>query len=210
MNVIKVVIADDHQLFRNGIVSILQKDAQFEVVGDAADGNDFLKLLETKNVDVALVDLSMPGMSGQDVITQAKQLYPQTRFIVLTMHDEGQYVVKSVRSGAHGYLLKNVDENELKTAIKEVYAGRKYFNRHITELMINNMGVVENAAENELTPRELEVLKLVSEGRITKEIANQLSVSTRTIETHRVNMMKKLGVQNTAELITKAAKMNLI
>ncbi len=210
MNVIKVVIADDHQLFRNGIVSILQKDAQFEVVGDAADGNDFLKLLETKNVDVALVDLSMPGMSGQDVITQAKQLYPQTRFVVLTMHDEGQYVVKSVRSGAHGYLLKNVDENELKTAIKEVYAGRKYFNRHITELMINNMGVVENAAENELTPRELEVLKLVSEGRITKEIANQLSVSTRTIETHRVNMMKKLGVQNTAELITKAAKMNLI
>ena len=210
MNVIKVVIADDHQLFRNGIVSILQKDAQFEVVGDAADGNDFLKLLETKNVDVALVDLSMPGMSGQDVITQAKQLYPQTRFVVLTMHDEGQYVVKSVRSGAHGYLLKNVDETELKTAIKEVYAGRKYFNRHITELMINNMGVVENAAENELTPRELEVLKLVSEGRITKEIANQLSVSTRTIETHRVNMMKKLGVQNTAELITKAAKMNLI
>jgi two-component system response regulator NreC len=210
MNVIKIVIADDHQLFRNGIVSILQKEESFDVVGEAADGNELLALLEQKNVDIALVDLSMPGMSGQDVLVQAKQLYPNTRFIMLTMHDEGQYVVKSVRNGAHGYLLKNVDENELKLAIKEVYAGKKYFNRHITELMINNMGVVENEAENELTPRELEVLKLVSEGRITKEIANQLSVSTRTIETHRVNMMKKLGVQNSAELIKKAAKMNLI
>ena len=210
MNVIKVVIADDHQLFRNGIVSILQKDESFDVVGEAADGNELLSILEQREVDVALVDISMPGMSGQDVLVQAKQLYPNTHFIMLTMHDEGQYVVKSVRNGAHGYLLKNVDENELKLAIKEVYAGKKYFNRHITELMINNMGVVENEAENELTPRELEVLKLVSEGKITKEIANQLSVSTRTIETHRVNMMKKLGVQNSAELIKKAAKMNLI
>ncbi|MFZ9848743.1 MAG: response regulator [Flavobacteriales bacterium] len=210
MSAIKVVIADDHQLFRNGIVSILQKDDTFEVIGEAADGAELLTFLEKKNVDVALVDLSMPGVSGHDVLAQAKQNFPQTRFIVLTMHDEGQYVVKSVRNGAHGYLLKNADENELKTAIKEVFAGRKYFNRHITELMINNMGVVENDSENELTPRELEVLKLVSEGKITKEIANQLSVSTRTIETHRVNMMKKLGVQNSAELIKKAAKMNLI
>lgn len=210
MSKIKIIIADDHQLFRNGIVSILQKDNDFEVVAEAADGKELLNLLQNTEVDVVLVDLSMPGMSGQDVISNAKNLYPATRFIVLTMHDEGQYVVKSVRNGAHGYLLKNVDENELKTAIKEAYAGRKYFNRHITELMINNMGVVENQEENELTPRELEVLKMVSEGKITKEIANQLSVSTRTIETHRVNMMKKLGVQNTAELITKAAKLNLI
>jgi DNA-binding NarL/FixJ family response regulator len=210
MSIIKVVIADDHQLFRNGIVSILQKDDSFDVVGEAADGNELLALLEQKNVDVALVDISMPGASGQEVIVQAKQLSPTTRFIMLTMHDEGQYVVKSVRNGAHGYLLKNVDENELKVAIKDVFAGKKYFNRHITELMINNMGVVESEPENELTPRELEVLKMVSEGKITKEIASQLSVSTRTIETHRVNMMKKLGVQNSAELIKKAAKMNLI
>ena len=210
MSIIKVVIADDHQLFRNGIVSILQKDDSFDVVGEAADGNELLALLEQKNVDVALVDISMPGASGQEVIVQAKQLSPTTRFIMLTMHDEGQYVVKSVRNGAHGYLLKNVDENELKVAIKDVFAGKKYFNRHITELMINNMGVVESEPENELTPRELEVLKMVSEGKINKEIASQLSVSTRTIETHRVNMMKKLGVQNSAELIKKAAKMNLI
>ena len=210
MSIIKVVIADDHQLFRNGIVSILQKDDSFDVVGEAADGNELLALLEQKNVDVALVDISMPGASGQEVIVQAKQLSPTTRFIMLTMHDEGQYVVKSVRNGAHGYLLKSVDENELKVAIKDVFAGKKYFNRHITELMINNMGVVESEPENELTPRELEVLKMVSEGKITKEIASQLSVSTRTIETHRVNMMKKLGVQNSAELIKKAAKMNLI
>ncbi|MFM7023827.1 MAG: response regulator [Flavobacteriales bacterium] len=210
MHKIKVTIADDHQLFRDGIISILSKDSDFEVIDQAGSGEELMESLAAKLTDVVLVDLSMPGISGQDVIQQAKNRFPHLKFIVLTMHDDGQYVVKSVRSGAFGYLLKNADEKELKHAIKEVFAGRKYFNQHITELMINNMGVANNDNSLELTPRELEVLKLVSEGRITKEIADHLCVSTRTIETHRVNMMKKLGVQNTAELIKKAAKLNLI
>ena len=207
---IKVIIADDHQLFRDGIISILSRDKDFEVVAEVGNGEELLSVLSEKLSDVVLVDLSMPGIGGQEVIQLAKSKFPHLKFIVLTMHDDGQYVVKSVRSGAFGYLLKNADEKELKHAIKEVYEGRKYFNRHITELMIANMSVATTDGQLELTPREMEVLRLVSEGRITKEIADQLCVSSRTIETHRVNMMKKLGVQNTAELIKKAAKLNLI
>ena len=210
MHKIKVIIADDHQLFRDGVISILANDKDFEVVGQVGNGQELLVLLSEKLADVVLVDLSMPGINGQELIQIAKSKFPHLKFIVLTMHDDGQYVVKSVRSGAFGYLLKNTDEKELKYAIKEVFEGRKYFNRHITELMIANMSVASNDGQLELTPREMEILKLVSEGRITKEIADSLCVSSRTIETHRVNMMKKLGVQNTAELITKAAKLNLI
>ncbi len=210
MHKIKVIIADDHQLFRDGVISILNNDKDFEVVGEVGSGEELLALLSEKLTDIVLVDLSMPGINGQEVIQAAKTKFPHLKFIVLTMHDDGQYVVKSVRSGAFGYLLKNADEKELKHAIKEVFEGRKYFNRHITELMIANMSVANSDGQLELTPREMEILKLVSQGRITKEIADTLCVSTRTIETHRVNMMKKLGVQNTAELITKAAKLNLI
>jgi two-component system response regulator NreC len=210
MHKIKVIIADDHQLFRDGVISILNNDKDFEVVGEVGSGEELLSVLSEKLTDIVLVDLSMPGINGQEVIQIAKTKFPHLKFIVLTMHDDGQYVVKSVRSGAFGYLLKNADEKELKHAIKEVHEGRKYFNRHITELMIANMSVASGDGQLELTPREMEILKLVSQGRITKEIADTLCVSTRTIETHRVNMMKKLGVQNTAELITKAAKLNLI
>jgi two-component system response regulator NreC len=207
---IKVLIADDHQLFRDGVISLLKNDNAFEVVGEVGNGKDLIALLSDKLADIVLIDLSMPGIGGQEVMELAKSKFQHVKFIVLTMHDDGQYVVKSVRNGAFGYLLKNTDERELKYAIKEVFEGRKYFNNHITELMINNMSVTPEIPKMDLTPRELEVLKLVSEGKITKEIADQLCVSSRTVETHRVNMMKKLEVQNSAELIKKAAKLNLI
>jgi DNA-binding NarL/FixJ family response regulator len=125
------------------------------------------------------------------------------------MHADGQYVVKAARSGAFGYLLKNADKEELTTAVKEASFGRKYFNSEISQLMVGNMSL-EGDDPQQLSERELQVLQLVSDGKTTKEIADQLFVSSRTVETHRVNMMKKLGVQNTAELIKKAVKLNLI
>ncbi|MEQ9423121.1 MAG: response regulator transcription factor [Cyclobacteriaceae bacterium] len=209
MSSIKVIIADDHQLFREGLISLLSKSGSLEIVAEAESGDQLLDLLKTTTAHVVLIDISMPGTNGLEVIRQARELYPDLKFIVLTMHAEGQYVVKAVKSGAFGYLVKNADENELLAAINEVAIGKKYFNSEISELMITNMAI-EEEAHKKLSERETEVLNLVSEGKTTKEIAAQLFVSARTVETHRVNMMKKLNVQNTAELIKRAAHLKLI
>lgn len=209
MAFIKIMIVDDHQLFRGGIVSLLSKDEDIEVTGEVSSAEELFEVLENQQPHVVLIDISMEHMDGLEAIKKANTAYPNIKFIVLTMHAEGQYVVKAVRNGAYGYLLKNADENELIEAIHTVFEGKKYFNEEISQLMIGNMAI-EGEPHKKLSNREMEVLKLVSNGKTTKEIADQLFVSTRTVETHRVNMMKKLNVQNTAELIKKAAHLKLI
>ncbi|MDW7692084.1 response regulator transcription factor [Flammeovirgaceae bacterium SG7u.111] len=207
---IKILIADDHQLFRDGIISLLSSVETFEVLGGVSNGKELLDELRAgKMPHVVLLDLGMPVMDGFEVLKIAKKEFPKIKFIAISMHDDGQYVVKCVRSGAFGYLLKNADKEELIEAIETVVDGHKYFNRRITELMINNMAV-EGTQIKKLSERESEILEMVSDGKTTKEIADELCVSTRTVETHRVNMMKKLAVTNTAELIKKAAHLGLI
>ncbi|MFT6865430.1 MAG: two-component system response regulator NreC [Cyclobacteriaceae bacterium] len=208
MSRIRIIVADDHQLFREGIISLLNKDNTLEVIGEAANGKELFEILDQKLPHVVLIDITMPETNGLELIKQAKSKYSDVKFIVLTMHAEGQYVVKAVRNGAFGYLIKNADEQELLAAIREVASGRKHFNSEISQLMIGNMAMEE--PQKKLSERELEVLQLVSQGKTTKEIAEELFVSARTVETHRVNMMKKLNVQNSAELIKKAAHMKLI
>ncbi|SDM43612.1 DNA-binding response regulator, NarL/FixJ family, contains REC and HTH domains [Catalinimonas alkaloidigena] len=209
MGFIKVVIADDHQLFRDGVLALLARDEDIDVVGEAATGEEALHIIALREPHVALIDLGLPERHGLDVIKLLRKRHPQVKCIALTMHDEGQYVVQAVRNGAYGYLLKNADEAELKQAIHTVFTGKKYFNAYISELMIQNMAV-QGSQVKKLSQREQEVLQRVAEGKITKEIADELSVSTRTVETHRVNIMKKLDVRNTAELIKKAAQLKLI
>lgn len=209
MSKIKLAVVDDHQLFREGIISLLAKNPEFECVGEGASVDELFKLLESKEVHIVLIDISMPGKSGIDAIIRARKEYSMVKFIVLTMHAEGQYVVKAIRNGAYGYLVKNADEAELSQAIRQVALGKRYLNKEISELMIGNMAD-EGDSPKELSDRELEVLKLVSEGKTTREIAETLFVSNRTVETHRTNMMKKLNVQNTAELIKKAARLQII
>lgn len=209
MSKVQVLIVDDHQLFREGVASLLANDDNIEVVGVADSGEAVFDFLEAKAPEVVLIDISMPGLDGLEVITRCKRKYPETRFIVLTMHADGQYVLKAVRSGAYGYLLKNADEQELRAAIHTVSRDKKYFNSEISQLMVGNIAL-EGDGNQRLSDREMEVLRLVSDGKTTKEIAEELFVSVRTVETHRVNMMKKLDVQNTAELIKKAVKLQLI
>jgi two-component system, NarL family, response regulator NreC len=209
MSKIKIIVVDDHQLFREGITSLLAKNEDLEIVGEADSAAQLFDLLKEKHVNLVLMDISMPETNGLDAIKSARDQYPDVKFIVLTMHAEGQYVVKAVKNGAFGYLVKNADEKELLQAIRDVANGKKHFNSEISQLMIGNMAL-EGESHKKLSDRELEVLQLVSEGKTTKEIADELFVSTRTVETHRVNMMKKLHVQNTAELIKKSAHLGLI
>lgn len=210
MSTIKIAIVDDHQLFREGLYSLLMKSEAYDVVISASNGVEFLeKLADGVRPQVVLLDLNMPEMDGFEVLKKMKGSYPDIKILTLSMHDDGNYIVKSIRLGAHGYLLKNADEEELVTAIGAVLRGRKYFNQDITNQMINIMSI-EGSESKKLSPKETEVLNLISEGRTTKEIASELFISTRTVETHRVNIMKKLNARNTAEMIKIATQLQLI
>ena len=207
---IKIIIVDDHQLFRDGLKALVSTQEDFQILQSLGTGEELMHALSTGPLpDIVLLDLTMPEMDGFEILKQVRGKFPTVRFIVISMLDDGLYVSKCVRSGAHGYLLKNTDNEELFTAIRSVSTGEKYFNNEIKELMIQNLAL-EGSDLRPLSNRESEVLFHVGQGKTTKEIASILFVSVRTVETHRVNMMRKLEVQNTAELIRKAIELKLI
>ena len=210
MNEIKLIIADDHELFRNGLVELLKKHDDIKVLKSVADGFEFINVIkEGFDADIVLLDLTMPEMDGFEVLKELKNLNAKIKPIVISMHTVGNYIAKCARMGAYSYLLKNTDESELILAIRAVYKGKKYFSAEISEKMINFMSA-QSVSENILSKKETEVLGLISKGLTTKEIAAILFVSTRTIETHRNSLLKKFEVKNTAELIKKATEINLI
>ena len=210
MNEIKLIIADDHQLFRNGLEELLRKYDDIKIVKSVADGFEFLQVVKSQlEVDIVLLDITMPNRDGFQVLKELKTLDSNIKPIVISMHNDGNYIAKCAKMGAYGYLLKNTDESELILAIRTVNKGKKYFSAAIAEKMINFMST-QSVSENLLSNKETEVLGLISKGLTTNEIATKLFVSSRTIETHRANILKKLEVKNTAELIKRAAEMNLI
>ena len=210
MNEIKLIIADDHELFRKGLAELLRKHDDIKIVKSVADGFELMELINNQfEADIVLLDITMPNMDGFQVLKELKTLNSDIKPIVISMHNDGNYIAKCAKMGAYGYLLKNTDESELILAIRSVNNGKKYFSAEISEKMINFMST-QSISENVLSNKETEVLGLISKGLTTKEIAAKLFVSSRTIETHRANILKKLEVKNTAELIKKATKMNLI
>ncbi|GAL85503.1 two component LuxR family transcriptional regulator [Sporocytophaga myxococcoides] len=210
MSKIKLILADDHSLIRAGFRTLLGKNEAFEIVGEATDGQDLVKMAHTIEHDVILTDITMPGQGGLDAMEQLKKENPYFKFIVLTMHEEREYVLRAIKIGAQGYLLKNIENAELAKAIKTVYDGGKYFSPFVVNLLAENYGKPEALETSEVTPREKEVLQFVAKGFSTKQIADELGISIRTVESHRINMLKKLRVSNSAELIKKAIKLNLI
>lgn len=207
----RVLLADDHTLVRAGVRRILEAQPDFRVVGEAADGAAALAALAKGGVDVLILDLTMPGMDGFEVLRRARSIAPEIRVLVLSMHADAEYVARAVRDGADGYLLKDSAVQDLVAAIQAVRAGRAY---HSPEVQRDLSDLVRGRATNdplaELTEREREVLKCVAEGLSTKETAARFEISARTVETHRANLMRKLGARSVAQLVRIAIREGLI
>ncbi|MDO3693246.1 response regulator transcription factor [Wenyingzhuangia sp. chi5] len=209
MNKINLIVADDHQLFRDGLTALLNKHDFLNVLTNVEDGLELINVLKEGMIpDIILLDLSMPNMNGFEVLKTLRKKYKDIKSIAISMHDDGNYIAKCAQNGAYGYLLKNTDEEEVLNAIKQVYNGHKYYNQELSKKMIDSMAEVKSIKK--LTKKELEILELLSKGLTTKEIASKLYISTRTVETHRSNMLKKLEVKNTVELINKASTLGII
>lgn len=208
MKKIRIIVVDDHEMFRSGIESLLKKNIDFELLQGVGTKAELDKVLSTEQIDIVLLDISLSGASGLDLLEEITYKYPDVKFIMLTMHQEIQYVKESLRKGAKGYLLKESGEKELFEAIYDVYHDKKYFKNKISDLLIND---ISTPSEGQLlTDRELTIVRMVADGKITKEIADELSISVRTVETHRSNIMKKLNVSNTSEMIRYAFDKKLI
>jgi DNA-binding NarL/FixJ family response regulator len=190
----------------------LEKQEDFEVLGKYESGALFLNTLKSSSnpqPDIVLLDLTMKEMSGFEVLEKIKKQKTKIKIIAISMHEDGNYISKCARLGAHGYLLKNTAEEELLKAIYKVQAGHKYYSEKISSLMIQYMSI-EGSNPKKLSKKENEILQLIAKGLTSKEIAPMLFISVRTVETHRNNILKKLEVKNTAELINKATKLQLL
>jgi DNA-binding NarL/FixJ family response regulator len=200
---IRVLVADDHMIVRTGIRHVLESESGFEVVGEAANGAEVLALAATLQPDVVVLDISMPGASGLKLAAQLRDSTPEPRVLILSMHDNAEYVLESVRAGANGYLLKDTAATELRSAIRAICRGESYFSPPIAGRLrdaLRGEPTTPAGSLDQLTAREREVLLGVVRGQTNKEIATDLGISHRTVETHRESLMKKLQIRTVAEL----------
>ena len=210
---IRVVLADDHTLVRAGIRSLLEGIAGVEVVGDASDGSAVLLLAERHRPHVVLLDIGMPGMSGLEVVPRLLKIDRSIRAVMLSMHKSEEYVLEALRAGAAGYLLKESAVPELEIAVRAVARGELYLSpavsRRIVDDYLGRAGAIDDALAA-LTQRQREILRLVAAGRTSKEIASELGVSYRTVEVHRLNLMRRINVHDTAGLVRYAMRVGLV
>lgn len=213
MKPVRVLIADDHTLVRESLVGVLQAAGNVQVVAQAADGIETVeRALETRP-DVVIVDISMPRLNGIEVVRRLREALPDTRVLVLTMHEEEEYVLHVVRAGASGYLVKDSPAAELIAAVHSLHAGRGYFGPQAAKTLAEQVQHPERVVDDpygSLTPREREVFHLIVEGLTTKEIARRLGISAKTAENHRARVLDKLDVRNTAELVRYAVRRGLL
>ncbi len=209
MNRFKVLLADDHALFRQGLRRILSERADLEVIGEAKDGLDLLKQLKKLSPDLILLDISMPGLRGIEAISEIKKLHPDTRILVLTMHRDADFLFQAINEGASGYLLKEDAERDLFSAIDTAREGGTYLSHLVAEDSMRDWAQLRRGEKQPgpsglLTVRERQILKLIAEGKSSREIGDLLSISFRTVERHRANMMEKLNIKRSADLIRLA------
>lgn len=213
MTRLRVLLADDHQLVRSGIRSLLQSFADVEVVGTTGDGREAVELAKTLQPNIVLMDIAMPILNGLEATARITKECPHSQVIILSMHTNEEYVLSALRAGASGYLVKNAAPEELELAIRAVARGETYLSpavsRHVIEEYLG--GHIESSGPlDALTPRQREVLQLIAEGKTTKQIAGLLGVSIKTIETHRAQLMERLGIHDVAGLVRFAVRYGLV
>lgn len=209
---IKVMIADDHSLIREGIKQLLEFDGSIEVVAQAADGNETLEVLADVTPDILLLDINMPNMNGIDVLQELKRKNSEMKILILTVHNEVEYLIKAVDIGADGYVLKDTGSDELKDAINRVIHGEQYIQSSMIPAM--NSRIINRDIDKEkidsLTKREVEILKQIAGGRFNKEIAESLDITERTVKNHISNLFKKIDVNDRTQAAVFAIRNNLV
>jgi two-component system, NarL family, response regulator NreC len=210
-----VLIADDHGVVRKGLRLLLEEYPELVVVGEAANGREAVRLAAELAPDIVLMDVAMPLLNGIEAAEQIRKANQQTGIIMLTMHADESYLLRALNAGVKGYLLKESAEDDLLRAVKTVSQGRPFFSPAITQTLLEDyMRVLKQEGLSDsfelLTPREKEVLQLLAEGKTNKEVAGVLDVSLYTAESHRTNLMQKLGLHNTAEIVLYAVRKNLV
>jgi DNA-binding NarL/FixJ family response regulator len=219
MQTYNVLLADDHNLVRAGIRSLLAGIHGFEVIAEADNGRDALKLIDEHRPDIVLLDIAMPELNGLEVASRIHRDHPDISVIILSMHSNEEYVLQALRAGASGYLLKDSAPTELELALRSVARGETYLSPSISKHVVDDyLRRVSNKSLDEprepglqdLTPRQREILQLIAEGNSTKEIAQKLIVSVKTIESHRIQLMERLGIHDIAGLVRYAIRMGIV
>jgi two-component system response regulator NreC len=206
---IRVILADDHHLVRQGLRLVLEKE-RIEVLGEASDGLEAIRLIQELKPEIAVLDLDMPGLDGLAVLREAARVSPQTRAIILTRHMEEPYAVEALRIGARGYVLKTQASTDLVAAIRHVDRGEVYLSPKISRAVVNSYLNNTETPNAQLSVRERQVLQLVGEGHSTKKIAALLGISVKTADTHRTKLMEKLDIHQTAGLVRYAIRNGLL
>lgn len=213
MDSIRIILADDHKMVRAGIRSLLEKLPEVEVVAEAGDGQQAINLVEEHEPDILLTDIAMPGLDGLEVTRHLAKAFPTVRVVILSMYSDEGYISQALRAGAVGYLLKGAAREELTLAIRAVAQGETYLSPPVSKLVIMQYSGRQESNGNplkKLTPRQAQVLKMIAEGKTTKQVAIELDISVKTVETHRMLLMERLEIHDIAGLVRLAIKTGLV
>ena len=209
---IKILLVDDHTVLREGLKALLNSENDLHVIGGAGSGRDALQMVDTLKPDVVVTDISMPGLNGIETTRQLRSLHETLKIIILSMHEDQAYVSEALQAGANGYVVKHADASEVIHAIKAVMAGGAYLSPVISKDLIDDYltQTASSVPAHQLTTREREVAQLIAEGQSTREISRQLTISVKTVETHRANIIRKLNAKSTADIVKYAIKKHWI
>lgn len=216
MNPVKIFLADDHQVIRDGLRALLERNAAYRVVGEASDGNEALAKVATTKPDVIFLDLSMPGMNGMDAARQLREKFEDVKVVILSMHSELEYITQCLEHDVMGYVVKNDGGKEVIKALEAVVEGRKYYSDAVSQTIMEKYRqqraevLSKKQVVVEITNRERQVMEHIALGHANSRIADDLFISIRTVETHRANLMRKLDAKNSIELVNKAREQNIV